>query len=95
MDATHVTFTDGRSESFDAIVLATGFRHGLEQLLAPGLLGEPPPGQAPRAHDGLYFCGFSVSPAGMLSDICAQARWIAQAVAQGRAADQSGRQRPR
>jgi indole-3-pyruvate monooxygenase len=78
----HVTFEDGRSSRFDAIVLATGFRPGIERFLQR-------PNDVfvnPRTHGesrvigdaGLYFCGFFVSPTGMLRDIAMEARWIAE-----------------
>jgi cation diffusion facilitator CzcD-associated flavoprotein CzcO len=71
-----VRFDDGSSRRFDAIVLATGFRPGLERFLempAPGKLG-------------LYFCGFRVSPTGMFRDIGFEARAIAREIAGARRA---------
>lgn len=35
----------------------------------------------PVAHDGLYFCGFRISPTGMLRDIGIEARRIANEIA--------------
>jgi len=68
-----VTFDDGSVRRFDAIVLATGYRPGLEKFLEPGLCAmSGTPGQ-----DGLYFCGFRISPTGMLRGIGVEARWIA------------------
>ncbi len=66
-----VTFEDGREEPFDALVFATGFRSGLEDLLElPGLLdslGNPRfPSGAPTACPGLYFMGFFDSLRGFL-----------------------------
>jgi indole-3-pyruvate monooxygenase len=68
-----VTFEDGSSRRFDAIVLATGFRPGLERFL------ETPPPREP----GLYFCGFRVSPTGMFRDIGLEAQSIAKHIAGG------------
>lgn len=65
MAEAHVTFEDGSSPHFDAIVLATGYRPGIERF------------PQPRNDAGLYFCGFFVSPTGMLRDIAMEARWIA------------------
>ncbi len=69
--STGVVFRDQRAEEFDAVVFATGFRSGLEQLLEPpGLLdknGIPLfPSGAPTACPGLYFMGFYESLRGFL-----------------------------
>ena len=71
--AGEVTFEDGLVRRFDAIVLATGFRPGLERFLEPGIA----PVRGASSHNGLYFCGFRISPTGMLRDIGIEARWIA------------------
>jgi indole-3-pyruvate monooxygenase len=68
-----VTFDDGSVRRVDAIVLATGFRPGLEKFLEPGAS----PGSTTGSRDGLYFCGFRISPTGMLRDIGIEARRIA------------------
>jgi len=85
MGETAVTFEDGSSRAFDAIVLATGFRPGLERLLPAGssLRNDEPRARRATAigEAGLYFCGFSVSAAGMLRDIGVDARLIADHVA--------------
>ncbi len=78
-----VVFAGGREESFDAVVLATGFRSDLRRLLpdADGVLDEH---GAPRvtgratAAPGLYFCGHIVSPTGQLREIGIEARRIAE-----------------
>jgi hypothetical protein len=79
--ATEVCFSDGRSRRFDAMVLATGFRPGLERFLEtdanPGT-GLPQPAIKSAGAEGLYFCGFRISPTGMLRDIGIEARWIAK-----------------
>jgi indole-3-pyruvate monooxygenase len=72
-DAGEVTFADGAVRRFDAIVLATGYRPGLEQFLEAGAS----PVSATAGQDGLYFCGFRISPTGMLRDIGIEARRIA------------------
>ena len=75
-------FVDGTSAPFDAIVLATGYRTGLTRLLegaASVLDGRGVPVASGRETlPGLYFCGFHVSPAGMLREIGLEARRIAQ-----------------
>ena len=75
-----VCFADGRSLRFDAIVLATGFRAGLERFLEMGA-GLAQPRVKPDGVNGLYFCGFRISPTGMLRDIGIEARWIAKDIA--------------
>lgn len=57
-------FADGRKDSFDAIVAATGFSTGLQSLIdVPGVLDEAgePHGRSgdPTARPGLYFVGFT------------------------------------
>jgi cation diffusion facilitator CzcD-associated flavoprotein CzcO len=77
-----VVFADGRSEKFDAIILATGFRPDLRQLLpdVEGIFdkhGMPLlTGRATNA-PGLYFCGQITSPTGQLREIGLEAQCIA------------------
>ena len=72
-----VAFTDGREEPFDALVLATGYRTGLSELLSPDLgrkvLNEK---GCPRGLwdtnpilNGLYFLGFALPLTGILRGI--------------------------
>lgn len=79
------TFADGSRESFDAVVLATGFRSGLQRML-------PDHGSAfdqqgiPRANGnaattGLYFCGYDPGRAGLLRQIGIEAQRIGRAIA--------------
>jgi hypothetical protein len=82
-----VCFVDGRTRHIDAIVLATGFRPGLERFLEMDAnvgsgLAQPPVKAAGAT--GLYFCGFRVSATGMLRDIGIEARWIAKDIASQR-----------
>jgi indole-3-pyruvate monooxygenase len=76
--AGEVSFEDGSVRQFDAILLATGFRPGLEKFLEPGACG---PEATAAGHHGLYFCGFRISPTGMLRDIGIEARSIANDIA--------------
>ena len=75
-------FDDARSEQFDAIILATGFRPNLRQLL-PDVKGvfdnHGMPLVTGRATDapGLYFCGQITSPTGQLREIGIEAQQIA------------------
>lgn len=73
LTATEVVFEDGRSRRFDALVLATGFRPGLERFLGT----EDSAARAP----GLHFCGFRVTPTGMFREIGIEAERIARRVA--------------
>ena len=77
-----VVFADGKSEAFDAIILATGFRPDLRRLV-PGVEGvfdhhgmPLATGQATNA-PGLYFCGQITSPTGQLREIGLEAQRIA------------------
>jgi indole-3-pyruvate monooxygenase len=81
-----VDFTDGQSLAVDAVVLATGYRPGLEEFLVPwqqvcDVDGRPTASGGPTELPGLYFCGQFVSPAGMLREIGIEARRIAAHIA--------------
>ncbi len=75
-------FDDARGEPFDAIILATGFRPDLRQLV-PDVEdvfdGHGMPRVTGRATDapGLYFCGQITSPTGQLREIGIEAQQIA------------------
>jgi cation diffusion facilitator CzcD-associated flavoprotein CzcO len=78
-----VIFSDQHEEPFDAVVFATGFRTGLEQLLEPeGLLdpyGIPRyPSGASTPCPGLYFMGFFDSLRGFLYESNLASRRLAQ-----------------
>jgi cation diffusion facilitator CzcD-associated flavoprotein CzcO len=78
-----VVFADATTEEFGAIILATGFRPDLRQLVpdVDGVFdssGMPlVTGQATSA-PGLYFCGQITSPTGQLREIGLEARRIAE-----------------
>ncbi|MFT3922115.1 MAG: NAD(P)/FAD-dependent oxidoreductase [Myxococcales bacterium] len=79
----HLRFSDGSTRAFDALVLATGFKPGLDEFLprsAPLDQGAPRQSGA-EIMPGLYVCGFYVSPTGMLREIGREARRIAEAIA--------------
>ena len=86
-----VTFAGGVRGEFDAIVAATGFRPGVARFLDPSLDCEPADsdGRAgatwPRSRvestNGLYFCGFTVTPTGMFREVGYEARRIAAHIA--------------
>lgn len=65
-----VLFKDGNSESFDAIIFATGYRPAIEEFLSGNGKGQ----------EGLYFCGFHVVPTGHLRQIGLEAQDIAAAI---------------
>ena len=81
-----VHFSDGRSGMFDAIVLATGYRPGLDALLPDfeqrfGGADGPARGDLQPANDGLYFCGFTAVPTGLLREIGLESEKIAASIA--------------
>ncbi|GAB3655043.1 NAD(P)/FAD-dependent oxidoreductase [Ramlibacter alkalitolerans] len=82
-----VRFTDGRSEAFDSVILATGYRPDVHKLLA-GVHVPLDERELPRdvigtgALAGLYFVGFDLrQPGGLLRSIGQQAREVAAAIA--------------
>jgi cation diffusion facilitator CzcD-associated flavoprotein CzcO len=76
-----VSFADGARVAYDAVVLATGFRPGLERLFddVEGLLDQ----RGRALHDGittrpgLYLAGYATPPTGLLREIGFIARRIA------------------
>jgi indole-3-pyruvate monooxygenase len=80
-----VVFTDGRDAVFDAIILATGYKTGLEALLEDRSIldGEGRPraelGDEPQA--GLHFLGFKNPPTGFLRGIAIDAQRLADRIA--------------
>jgi indole-3-pyruvate monooxygenase len=82
-----ILFTDGRQRKFDAVILATGYRPRVNAFLAGALAtydgdGTPLFSGPETPVPGLYFCGFHVSPAGMLREIALEARRISAVIAQ-------------
>jgi cation diffusion facilitator CzcD-associated flavoprotein CzcO len=82
-----VVFANGKSEDFDAIVLATGFRPDLRRLIpdVDGVFdahGMPRVTGAATEAPGLYFCGQIVSPTGQLREIGREAERLAKVVRQ-------------
>src|SRR4051794_19445685 len=78
-----VVFGNGRSETFDAVILATGYRPALRRLLpdVEGVFdqhGFPLVTGAATPAPGLYFCGQIASPTGQLREIGIEAQCIAQ-----------------
>jgi len=84
-----VYFEDGKQQNFDAIILATGYHHNLERFLSLDNdqindLKNPQGKQTWCGKESLYFCGFYVSPRGMLREIGIEARKIAKDIADKR-----------
>ena len=82
-DSGSVAFTDGSEEDFDAVVAATGFTTGLEELVeVPGLLDDhgQPREMHPASHPGLYFMGFVETIRGQLFEAKREAGQVARAV---------------
>src|SRR5205085_6856594 len=85
LSETGAIFADSRAESFDAIIAATGFRTGLEQLIdLPGALdsrGEPAfPSSQPTTFPGLYFMGYTHSLRGHLFEANRDSRRLAKTI---------------
>ena len=84
-DPEGVQFVNGQSQAYEAVVLATGYRPNLE-IFADGIgpalddTGQPLCSGQESSLAGLYFCGFYVSPTGMLREIGIEARQIAQSI---------------
>jgi cation diffusion facilitator CzcD-associated flavoprotein CzcO len=80
-----VRFEGGEEVPFDAVILATGFRPKVDELVeksSNALDEEGAPRTSGReAQRGLYFCGFYVSPTGMLRAIARESAAIARSIA--------------
>ena len=85
LTATAAVFEDDRAEPFDAIIAATGFSTGLNELLeAKGVLNElnepvDPSGQ-PTARPGMFFMGYTHSLRGHLFEANLASRRLAKNV---------------
>lgn len=76
-----IYFEDKKQWEADAIILATGYEHNLESFVQVSKdrfddLNKAVDKQPSFGKDGLYFCGFYVSPTGMLREITMDARKI-------------------
>lgn len=78
-----IRFADGKETEFDALILATGYRPSMNEFLQHASSVLDPEG-APTGKEsqipGLYFCGYYVSPTGMLREIAMEARQISAAI---------------
>jgi len=81
-------FVDGAEEAFDAVVLATGYRPGLEALVdVPGALdggGLPRDPLGGGAHANLFFVGYRTVATGHLREIGREAEAVARILARSR-----------
>jgi len=85
-----VTFTNGQHAAFEAVILATGYRPRVNSFLEGDSTlfdedGTPLSSGEATSLPGLYFCGYSVSPTGMLREIALEAKRISAAIARQRA----------
>jgi cation diffusion facilitator CzcD-associated flavoprotein CzcO len=83
---TGVELADGTSLDVDAVVLATGYRPGLEEFLPAwqqvcDAAGRPTVSGGRTALPGLYFVGQFVSPSGMLREMGLEAERVAKLIA--------------
>lgn len=86
LEGNFVSFSDGSSAEFDAIVFATGFTCGLEPLVGKieGVLngdGRPSVSGGESSEAGLYFCGYTVTAGGMLREIRGEAERVCEQIA--------------
>ncbi len=82
---TGAAFADDSAGEFDAVVLATGYRPGLEQVIAvSGTLDEdgyPRDWRGGGAAPNLFFIGYTQPATGLLRQIAIEAEAIARAIA--------------
>jgi cation diffusion facilitator CzcD-associated flavoprotein CzcO len=82
-----VRFTDGTQDTFDAVILATGYEADIARLFPQDQIGLDAHGLPTRvvgqgALAGLYFVGFDIrQPGGLLRAIGQQAQQVAQVIA--------------
>lgn len=76
-----VHFVDGRTEYYDAIISATGYLPAVDDFIENcnqvcDAAGTPLTSGTATTLPGLYFCGYNVSPTGMLREIGIEAKQI-------------------
>ncbi len=86
-----VHFHDGKQEKFDAVIMATGYRPRVSEFMegasaAYNQDGGPNRSGQPTEIPGLFFCGYYVSPTGMLREIAIEAKRISSVIAGNRIA---------
>lgn len=79
-----IKFTDGKEAQFDAVILATGYRPQVNNFLKEENVydenGAPLSTGRESTISGLYFCGYYISPTGMLREIAMEAKQISAAI---------------
>ncbi len=81
MEGRTVHFENQRSDDFEAIIFATGYKSGIEKLIAldPERLEDMRKSIGKRTMEGkdnIYFCGYYLSPTGMLREINIESKAI-------------------
>ena len=79
-----VEFVDGTSQPFDSVVFGTGYTPSVNDFLNVPLTSNTegvPVDSGCEIIPGLYFCGFYISPRGMLHEIGIEAKKIAASIA--------------
>ncbi len=75
-----IKFADGKEARFDAVILATGYQPRVDSFLNAAnvydKIGAPISSGREASVTGLYFCGYYVSPTGMLREIAMEAKRI-------------------
>lgn len=81
-----IRFEGGQEAQFDAVILATGYQPKVNAFLNETNVydedGAPTSTGRESSAPGLYFCGYYVSPTGMLREIAIEAKQISDAIAQ-------------
>ena len=86
IEGNRVRFTDGKEDSFDALIAAIGYDRKDTGIVAvePTRFADlqyPIAKQPYFGRDGLYFCGYWISPTGQIREIAADAQKIARHIA--------------
>ena len=89
IDGSTVYFKDGKKEEFEAIVAAIGYYRDYAAIINTDKrrfedLKLPASTQKYFGEDGLYFCGFWISPTGQIREISLDAQRIAKDIARKR-----------
>lgn len=76
-----VHFVDGQELHFDVVILATGYRRDLDQILEDAnsitdKYGYPETWEFPKTHPGLYFLGYMEFNSGLLRAVNIISGWI-------------------
>ncbi len=82
---TSVLFVDGQELEFDVVILATGYRRDLDQILEDASsitdnYGYPNTWEFPKTHPGLYFLGYMEFNSGLLRAVNIISDWILKRV---------------